>query len=100
MSEQGQARNWNQTALWSELQNRTSGDAGIVCAALATKMPQIEKILAVGGTAPLDFTLHDAEHSFRVAERMSQIIPTDSCRNCRCTNSRYYYSRHTYTTSG
>jgi len=40
-------------------------------------MPQIEKILAVGGTAPLDFTLHDAGHSFRVAERMSQIIPSD-----------------------
>jgi hypothetical protein len=76
-SEQGQARNWNQTALWLELQNRTSGDAGIVCAALAISMPQIEKILAVGGTAPLDFTLHDAGHSFRVAERMSQIIPED-----------------------
>ena len=38
-------------------------------------MPDIEKVLAVGGTSPLDFTLHDAGHALRVATRMSQIMP-------------------------
>jgi hypothetical protein len=40
-------------------------------------MPVIETVLDAGGTAPQDFTLHDAGHSFRVAERMAEIIPAD-----------------------
>jgi len=76
-TEQGRSRNWDQTSLWSELQKRTSTDAEAVRAVLVINMPQIEQILSAGGTSPLDFTLHDAGHAFRVAERMSQIIPAD-----------------------
>lgn len=39
-------------------------------------MPDIERVLNAG-TSPLDFTLHDAEHSFRVAEWMARIVPDD-----------------------
>src|SRR5262249_16684962 len=34
--------------------------------------------MMAGGTAPLDFTLHDAQHGFRVAQRMVDLIPRDS----------------------
>ena len=37
-------------------------------------MPDIQHILVSGGTSPKDFTLHDAAHSFRVAQTMLQII--------------------------
>jgi len=36
-------------------------------------MPQIQTVLASGGTSPKDFSLHDQGHSFRVAERMQAI---------------------------
>jgi len=39
--------------------------------------PDIERVLSSAGTSPLDFTLHDAEHSFRVAEWMAKIVPGD-----------------------
>jgi hypothetical protein len=38
-------------------------------------MPGIQDVLAAGGTAPLDFTLHDAGHAYRVAERMVELLP-------------------------
>jgi hypothetical protein len=34
-----------------------------------------EEVLRAAGTAPLDFTLHDNHHSFRVAERMWIVLP-------------------------
>ncbi len=40
-------------------------------------MPEIERVLNAGGTAALDFTLHDAEHSFRVAKWMAEIVGDD-----------------------
>ncbi len=40
-------------------------------------MPEIERVLHSGGTAPPEFTLHDEEHAFRVAERMVDVIPRD-----------------------
>ena len=36
-------------------------------------MPEIQAVLNSGGTSPKDFTLHDAGHSFRVAERIQSI---------------------------
>ncbi|HEY1756215.1 MAG TPA: hypothetical protein VGG72_12515 [Bryobacteraceae bacterium] len=39
-------------------------------------MKDIQTVLASGGTPPKDFTLHDAGHSFRVAERMHEIVKT------------------------
>lgn len=38
-------------------------------------LDKIETILKVGETTPKDFTLHDEEHSFRVAEKMWELIP-------------------------
>jgi len=40
-------------------------------------MPRVETVLAKGGTSPIDFTLHDADHSYRVAQRMAELIPSD-----------------------
>ncbi len=36
-------------------------------------MPKIQTVLSSGGTSPKDFTLHDAGHSFRVAQRMERV---------------------------
>ncbi len=41
-------------------------------------MDSIETILNSGGTTPKDFTLHDANHSYRVAEKMWEIIPNET----------------------
>jgi len=68
---------WKQTRIWSELANKRTPEADSVRATLEICMPDIERVLAGGGTAPLDFTLHDVGHSFRVAERMAEITPTD-----------------------
>ena len=38
-------------------------------------MDSIEAILDNGGTTPKDFTLHDSNHSFRVAQRIWEIVP-------------------------
>ncbi|WP_437582039.1 HD domain-containing protein [Sorangium sp. So ce887] len=40
-------------------------------------MPKIQRVLDQGGTPLLDFTLHDAGHAFRVAERMAEVVPPD-----------------------
>ncbi len=40
-------------------------------------MDSIETVLNSGSTSPTDFTLHDGEHGFRVAEKMVEIIPDD-----------------------
>ncbi|HEX2072108.1 MAG TPA: hypothetical protein VHF90_10730 [Thermoleophilaceae bacterium] len=39
-----------------------------------------ERILRAGGTAPTDFTLHDGDHSFRVAQRMAEIVSAEVLR--------------------
>ena len=65
---------WERTALWRRLVAATSPEDPLR-AEVARAMPAIETLLAQGGTAPRQFTLHDAEHSRRVAERMSQIVP-------------------------
>ncbi len=44
-------------------------------------MRHLERLLRQGGTSPQDFTLHDADHSFRVAERMMQLITADIQKN-------------------
>ncbi len=66
---------WKLTSLWQELEGRES-------AAESTRnyvrnwLDEVQVLLAKGGTAPPNFTLHDDEHSFRVAQRMAQLIPT------------------------
>lgn len=67
---------WKTTDLWKEIQNRQGPGSDSVRTCLQECLPEIETILACG-TAPLQFTLHDAGHSFRVAQRMTQLIPKD-----------------------
>lgn len=71
-------RDWKETRLWRWIKAAKGPEAVRVKGLLAIRMPEIQQILTSAGTAPTDFTLHDGEHSFRVAERMCQIIPIDT----------------------
>ncbi len=69
---------WKETALYKALAAREGGrSAGAVRNLLErpSVMPAVVDILDLGGTTPKDFTLHDSNHSFRVAERMWELIP-------------------------
>jgi hypothetical protein len=68
---------WEQTYLWDQLNARSGHEAQEARRVASSCLPEIERLLHSGGTAPLDFTLHDEEHSFRVAQRMTEIIPQD-----------------------
>ena len=68
---------WKETKLWKLLEAKPPAEIGSVRTMLEQCMPQIQNILASGGTSPNDFTLHDADHSFRVAQRMVDITPLD-----------------------
>jgi hypothetical protein len=68
--------NWQDTLLWKTLDvGKPEGEQ--VRATLTKWLPEIQKILMQAGTSPTDFTLHDSQHSFRVAERMIEIMPQD-----------------------
>ena len=67
---------WKDTRLWKQLTGSSSPECPSVQALLHQWMPDIERVLNAG-TSPLDFTLHDKEHSFRVAEWMAKIVPED-----------------------
>ncbi len=78
------ASDFKNTTIWKLLEERTkestpqAEQAGIVLQALNEHMPKIQSILEKGaGDATKDFTLHDADHSFRVAQRMPVLIPED-----------------------
>ena len=75
------AETWEQTLLWEELCARRNEESDSVCTFLKGWLPEIERVLKSGGTAPLDFTLHDEEHAFRVSQRMVDIIPEDVLPN-------------------
>jgi hypothetical protein len=66
--------NWDQTKLWQVLDGKTDATSKIVSARLQEILPDIQDVLAFT-SSPIDFTLHDAQHAFRVAERMMQVIP-------------------------
>jgi hypothetical protein len=69
-------KSWDATRLWQMIQERTQeGDSARKL--LNNVMPEIETVLAKGGTAPMDFTLHDEEHALRVAERIVELLPDD-----------------------
>jgi hypothetical protein len=76
-SQYGDLKNWHETSLWEELESRYGLDSDSIRVALKQCMPEIQAVLMQGGTASTDFTLHDAGHGFRVAQRMAQIIPSD-----------------------
>ncbi|MES2656110.1 MAG: ATP-binding protein [Bacteroidota bacterium] len=68
---------WKKTQVWQRLSKIKNDEADKVRTFLSGElcMDRIEKILNTGSTSPKDFTLHDADHSFRVAERMWELIP-------------------------
>jgi hypothetical protein len=67
---------WKQTRLWTLLGKHPETDArDAAINILNSSMNDIETILAKSDTAPGDFTLHDEDHAFRVAERMTEVIP-------------------------
>jgi len=65
---------WRATQIWKHLDMSLTGDH-IVRSTLSSHMPRIEQVLTTGGTTPLDFTLHDSGHAFRVAELMFELVP-------------------------
>lgn len=67
---------WTETRLWEQLASSSSPEFPSIVGLLNQWMPDIERVLDAG-TSPLRFTLHDAEHSFRVAEWMAKIVPKD-----------------------
>jgi len=68
---------WTATRLWKQLASSSSPERPSIEGLLQQWMPDIETVLNAAGTAPLDFTLHDAEHSFRVAKWMAEIVGDD-----------------------
>jgi hypothetical protein len=72
-----QLRNWQETVLWAVLEQKNDTEAKDVQHVLSTWMDRIQTVLQQASTTPLDFSLHDAQHSFRVAEWMAELIPQD-----------------------
>jgi len=67
---------WIDTNLWKALVNITD-EGHPMRRLLQSRMRDVEVILRKAGTSPKDFTLHDADHSFRVAELIVELIPAD-----------------------
>lgn len=72
--------NWKDTNIWKRLSKIKGDESEKVKSFLndVNCMDKIQMILNKGITSPKDFTLHDADHSFRVAQRMWEIIPTST----------------------
>jgi hypothetical protein len=77
-------KDWKESTLWAELQLDTDADGVATATLLAKSMPEIQAVLAQGGTAETDFTLHDSGHAYRVAQRMVEIIPTQTLAALSC----------------
>jgi len=58
---------WTETKLWGAILARGNET---IRRTLEHCLPDIETVLRSSGTSPIDFTLHDDNHSFRVAERI------------------------------
>ncbi len=69
------ARPWERSTLWQTLSSRKGADADEVKATIRLCLKSATEILDKSETAAKDFTLHDADHSLRVAENMSKIVP-------------------------
>lgn len=69
-----ESRDWTDCGFWKVLEARKDDHAQACWTTLRRIMPKIQTILTSGGTSPKDFTLHDADHSIRVAQRMQEIV--------------------------
>ena len=77
-SKENNRHRWQTTWLWKTLESRckkkSNNGASEFLPAVSDWMKKVEKVLTSGGTSPNDFTLHDADHSFRVAVRMCELM--------------------------
>lgn len=73
----GALHNWDESLLWMTICALEGPEVEEVKATLVNTLPRIQAILAQGNTSPEDFTLHDSQHGFRVAQRMVEIVPKD-----------------------
>lgn len=71
-------QNWDETKLWRQLEKSTQPETDEVCTTIKQLLPDIQKLLLFAGTSPKDFTLHDSQHAFRVAERIAVLTPQDT----------------------
>ncbi len=83
----GHIADWTTTALYTRIRNRAAANDSLCAMARHTLddcMGDIQAVLQQGGTGPTDFTLHDAQHGLRVAQRMVEIVPSDvlNCLSC------------------
>jgi hypothetical protein len=87
---------YKKTRLWQQLERR--GRATERTRALL--LPCLDEIQTILGKAiPLkDFTLHDQDHSFRVAQRMSDIMPPEVIEHLSPMSSRCCCYPHICTT--
>src|SRR5690349_16207761 len=71
---------WKNCQLWLRLLKIKGDEAEQVRVFLSANdcMNSVETILNKAATSSKDFTLHDSDHSFRVAERIWEIIPNDT----------------------
>ncbi|HYG56983.1 MAG TPA: hypothetical protein VD902_02800 [Symbiobacteriaceae bacterium] len=77
-TEAPEAEIWQNTLLWNRIHGMSGPLASNMQVMLKTVMPNIQTVLDKGGTSPTNFTLHDAGHAFRVAQRMAEIMPKDT----------------------
>jgi len=64
---------WENTKLWEQLLGRKGVPADKLRQIVEAILPDVEVVLNKGDTMPGNFTLHDAEHSYRVAAWMAEI---------------------------
>jgi hypothetical protein len=69
--------NWAQSKLYKVISSRKKTQDDEIATLLKSVLPNIQKLLSEAHTSPPDFTLHDAGHAARVAQRMTWIIPAD-----------------------
>jgi len=67
------SNDWQATRLWGALAARSDDTSQELGAVLTRILPRVEKVLDHGDSMPGNYTLHDAGHSWRVAERMAEI---------------------------
>jgi hypothetical protein len=70
-------QNWRTTRLWKLLlqEGRSTDNTRSY---IASWLDDVEILLAKSNTAPMDFTLHDHDHSYRVAERMASLLSANT----------------------
>lgn len=67
---------WRETLLWQELDSREEASAEQLRTILAEVLPDAEQVLD-SSSGPSNFTLHDSDHAWRVADRMATIVQAE-----------------------